>query len=47
MTKGAAQETLQKGQKKRETSSNEKMQRNWQKRTEKLVAAQGKYWNIC
>ena len=53
MTKDAVGETLQKGQK-RETSSNEKMPRNWQKRVGKSAAAQEKfikqknliYWKI-
>ena len=41
MTTGAVGETLQKGQKKREKSSNENMPRNWQKRAQKSAAAQG------
>ena len=45
--KGALGETLQKGQqKKRETGSNEKMSRNWQKRVAKLAAAQGENTEI-
>ena len=43
MTKGSVRETLQIGQnKKRETSGNKNMPRNWQKRAVKSVAAQGK-----
>ena len=40
-------ETLQKGQKKkRETSGNKKMPRNWQKRSGKSLAAQGENTEI-
>ena len=44
--KGAVGETLEKGQKIRETSDNEKIPRNWQKRAGKSAAAQSEKGEI-